>query len=92
MDGYYYGPEDNQGVHINSGICNRAFYLAATGIGGYAGDKAGLIWYAALRDTRLRPEASFPDFAQLTYINALNLFSESEATTVYNAWEEVGVF
>lgn len=92
MDDYYYGTEDNQGVHINSGICNRAFHLAATGIGGYAGEKAGLIWYAALRDTRLRPEATFPEFAQLTYINALNLFSEGEATTVYNAWEEVGVF
>lgn len=92
MDDYYYGSEDSQGVHINSGICNRAFYLAATGIGGYAGDKAGPIWYAALRDSRLSPQATFQEFAQLTYISALNLFSESEAETVYNAWKEVGVF
>ena len=27
--------DDNGGVHINSGIPNRAFYLAATAIGGY---------------------------------------------------------
>ena len=33
--------EDNGGVHINSGIPNRAFYLAATGIGGSAWDGAG---------------------------------------------------
>lgn len=92
MDDYYSGPEDNQGVHINSGICNRAFYLAATGIGGFAGDKAGHIWYAALRDSRLSPQATFQEFAQLTYISALNLFSEKEAETVYNAWSEVGVF
>ena len=92
MDDYYYGPEDNQGVHINSGICNRAFYLAATGIGGYAGDKSGPIWYAALRDSRLSPQATFQEFAQLTYISALNLFSEREAEIVYNAWSEVGVF
>ena len=26
--------DDNGGVHINSGIPNRAFYLAATGFGG----------------------------------------------------------
>ena len=31
--------EDNGGVHLNSGIPNRAFYLAATAIGGYAGKK-----------------------------------------------------
>lgn len=30
---------DNGGVHINSGIPNRAFYLAATKIGGYAWEK-----------------------------------------------------
>ena len=32
---------DNGGVHINSGIPNHAFYLAATGIGGNAWEKAG---------------------------------------------------
>lgn len=31
--------EDNGGVHLNSGIPNRAFYLASTAIGGYAGKK-----------------------------------------------------
>ena len=92
MDNYYYGEEDNQGVHINSGICNRAFYLVATGIGGYAGEKAGPIWYTTLRDQRLRPDATFLDFAQLTYINAWNLFPEGrESEIVRNAWWEVGI-
>ena len=27
----YTGTQDNGGVHINSGICNHAFYLYATG-------------------------------------------------------------
>ena len=35
-------------MHINSGIPNRAFYLAAVGLGGNAWDGAGPIWYAAL--------------------------------------------
>src|SRR4051794_10416314 len=39
---------DNGGVHINSGIPNRAFYLAATALDAHAWDKAGPIWYGAL--------------------------------------------
>ncbi|MGQ0669312.1 MAG: M4 family metallopeptidase [Actinomycetota bacterium] len=45
MRDYFSGPADNRGVHINSGIPNRAFYLASTEIGT---DKAAMIWYAAL--------------------------------------------
>ena len=33
--------EDNGGVHINSGIPNHAFYLAARRLGGFAWEKAG---------------------------------------------------
>ena len=50
---------DNGGVHINSGIPNHAFYLVATELGGNAWEKAGAIWYATLRDSRLQPTARF---------------------------------
>ena len=43
MDNYVHTNEDNGGVHTNSGIPNKAFYLVAHGIGGYAGEKAGPI-------------------------------------------------
>lgn len=46
MKDYYTGAADNQGVHINSGIPNKAFYLTAKDIGT---EKAGLIWYTALQ-------------------------------------------
>lgn len=36
--------EDNGGVHIFSGIPNRAFYLASVAFGGYSWEKAGKIW------------------------------------------------
>ena len=36
---------DFGGVHINSGIPNKAFYLVATDIGGYAWEAPGHIWY-----------------------------------------------
>lgn len=47
MRDYYAGPADHRGVHINSGIPNRAFYLVAQTIGT---DKAALIWYHALQN------------------------------------------
>lgn len=46
MNDYYHGPADNRGVHINSGIPNKAFYLVSMEIGT---DKATLIWYTALQ-------------------------------------------
>ncbi len=56
MNDYYTGSDDNQGVHINSGILNRAFYLVAMEIGT---DKATLIWYHALQ--KLWATAKFND-------------------------------
>ncbi|BAY08941.1 M4 family metallopeptidase [Calothrix sp. NIES-2098] len=56
MKDYFQGEEDNQGVHINSGIPNKAFYLTAIEIGT---DKATLIWYTALQ--KLWATANFND-------------------------------
>jgi Zn-dependent metalloprotease len=85
--------QDNGGVHINSGIPNRAFFLAADGFGGYAWDKAGPIWYTTLLDPGLksRPSATFPYFAQLTVANAGKLFGTEGTKVVTEAWHTVGV-
>jgi Zn-dependent metalloprotease len=92
MNDYVNTVDDNGGVHINSGIPNKAFYLAATEMGGYAGVKAGPIWYAALRDPRLKPDASFVQFARLTVINAEILFpGGQEQQIVRDAWTQVGI-
>jgi len=66
---------DNGGVHINSGIPNHAFYLAAMEIGGYAWDKAGRIWYLTLRD-RLRRAATFHKAAEITFRVAGELYGK----------------
>lgn len=47
MKDYYAGSADNYGVHINSGIPNKVFYLTSMDIGT---DKAILIWYHALQN------------------------------------------
>ena len=91
MAGYVETDQDNGGVHINSGIPNHAFYLAATKLGGYSWDKAGPIWYATLRDQALRPTANFADFANITVANANRLFGANDAKAVQDAWKQVGV-
>jgi Zn-dependent metalloprotease len=93
MKDYVQTADDNGGVHLNSGIPNHAFYLAATAIGGHAWERAGLIWYESLRDPRLRTTATFAQFARHTQSNAARLFghSSSEYTAVVDAWTKVGV-
>jgi len=73
------------GVHINSGIPNHAFYLAASKIGGYAWEGAGPIWYRALTSGKLGENATFKEFADLTIENA-----REHVGKVREAWKLVG--
>jgi Zn-dependent metalloprotease len=93
MSGFVHTAQDNGGVHINSGIPNRAFYLAAVEIGGHAWESAGQIWYQTLINPRLRPFTQFAGFARLTVLVAGQLFGSSslEVQAVRGAWDEVGV-
>src|SRR3954447_22843847 len=81
---------DNGGVHINSGIPNKAFHLAATALGGHAWEKAGPIWYGALTGA-LGPTSDFAAAAQATVDAAGQKFSTTEQDAVHSAWQEVGV-
>jgi Zn-dependent metalloprotease len=89
---YVEGTFDNGGVHINSGIPNRAFYLAATAIGGFAWKDAGAIWYRTLTQ-KVRPAFTFVECAEATIQAAQELFGAAakQVTAVQNAWAEVGV-
>jgi Zn-dependent metalloprotease len=93
MKGYVTTFKDNGGVHTNSGIPNRAFYLAATNIGGYAWDTAGRIWYETLCSPILSSRAQFKDFARLTVKTAQALYglNSTEQGGVRDAWNKVGV-
>lgn len=98
MDDYVELPDDNDpsndngGVHINSGIPNRAFSLLATAIGGNAWEKPGRIWYVTLTD-RLGQTSNFEEAATATVEVAGELFGSggSEQEAVQTAWQEVGV-
>jgi Zn-dependent metalloprotease len=92
MKKYVKTTADNGGVHINSGIPNRAFYLTAVEIGGYAWEKAGKIWYVTLCD-KLKPDSSFKDAARLTWAVAGKLYGKNspEQKAVKNGWKGVGI-
>ncbi len=92
MKDYQNTTYDNGGVHINSGIPNHAFYLAAVEIGGYAWEKAGQIWYVTLRD-KLQEKANFLDTALATIQTAGELYGSGspEQQAVRKAWEGMGV-
>lgn len=92
MKHYVHTAEDNGGVHTNSGIPNRAFYLVASSIGGFSWEKAGQIWYDTLTDPRLKRTADFSAFANLTVLNASHRYGAgNEAKAVADAWNQVGV-
>jgi Zn-dependent metalloprotease len=92
MDDYVHSGSDNGGVHINSGIPNHAFYLAATALGGHAWERAGQIWYDVLTGGELREDADFADFARLTVKAARERYGAGdEVQAVKKGWEEVGV-
>jgi Zn-dependent metalloprotease len=93
MDQFVNTFSDNGGVHINSGIPNYAFFHVATAIGGYAWEKAGRIWYDALRDSRIKPNTGFVRFARITYDIASRRFGPSslECQAVREGWAKVGI-
>ncbi|WP_394248644.1 M4 family metallopeptidase [Arthrobacter pityocampae] len=93
MADYVETTSDNGGVHINSGIPNHAFYLAATALGGRAWEGAGRIWYDAVLGGGIPTDCDFPTFAAATTAAAGARFGAAgrEAGAVADAWSAVGV-
>ncbi len=93
MSAFVHTSEDSGGVHTNSGIPNHAFYLAAIAIGGHAWEKAGSIWYHALRDPQVKPNSTFASFARATIRQAHALYGATspETNAMTDAWKQVEV-
>jgi Zn-dependent metalloprotease len=92
---YVYGPTDQNhdygSVHINSGIPNKAFYLVATAFGGFSWEKAGQIWWQAIRSGSIPPTCTFLQFANITVDSAKQVGGDDAAKTVRQAWKDVGI-
>jgi Zn-dependent metalloprotease len=91
MSRYVNTTSDQGGVHTNSGIPNKAFYLTAIAIGNNSWEVAGNIWYRTLLDPRLSATAQFQDFADLTADNANQIFGVPMRAAVVQAWRDVGI-
>jgi len=88
MSKLYTGPADRQGVHINSGIPNRAFVLTAKAIGGKAWDVSGRIWFDTM--VQLTTNSQFHDCARVSVqVAATHGAAAKKAVTA--AWKKVGV-
>ncbi|SDI00791.1 protealysin inhibitor emfourin [Agrococcus jejuensis] len=93
MADYVETTSDNGGVHINSGIPNHAFYLAATAIGGRAWEGAGLVWLDVLTNGSIDVRADFSAFAAATVAAAETRFGadSTQRAAIADAWDAVGV-
>ena len=89
MDDIYTGPADSGGVHINSGIPNRAFAALAKALGGHAWGTAGTIWYEAM--LQLSRTSQFKDLAAITAQIAGDRFDAATRKAVKAAWKKVGL-
>ncbi|GAA0035390.1 MULTISPECIES: M4 family metallopeptidase [Brevibacterium] len=93
MDGFVTTESDNGGVHLNSGIPNRAFALAATTVGGPAWETVGQVWYGVLTGPEITSKTGFSEFADLTIAEAAEQFGEGSDVhdAVVEGWQTVGV-
>lgn len=88
MSKLYTGARDRGGVHINSGIPNRAFVLTAKALKGNAWDVAGRIWYDTL--LQLTTSSEFVECAKLT-VQVATGHGAAAKSAVKAAWKKVGI-
>lgn len=91
MDNYYNGTDDNQGVHINSGIPNKAFYLATIILGI---DVTEVIWFETLK--RLWATSNFEDMLDVILEVTSTLMKnakipQNSTTVIEKAFSDVGL-
>lgn len=91
MDNYYSGKTDNQGVHIDTGIPKKAFYLCCLEI---RLAECALIWFETLKV--LRRTADFNDMLDVILrvteeLQREDKVSSSALETVANSFASVGL-
>jgi bacillolysin len=86
----YLGTQDNGGVHINSGIGNKAYYLFATAV---TKEKAESVFYRALTEY-LTKTSQFIDLRIAVVQSAKDLYgaTSSEASKAGDAFDAVGIY
>lgn len=85
--------DDFGGVHIYSGIPNKAFYTFSTGLKHYSWEVAGQVWASALYNSK--STTNFLEFAALTCKSVDQIYQGQDHTIVQNTlvkgWDAVGI-
>jgi Zn-dependent metalloprotease len=90
MKDLFTGPQDRGGVHINSGIPNRAFVLVAKALKGNAWNVAGRIWYDTM--LQLTTTSQIADCAKVSLqIASTPKYGAAAKKAVKSAWKKVGI-
>lgn len=86
----YIGNQDNGGVHINSGIGNKAYYLYATAV---TKDKAERVFYRALTEY-LTKTSQFIDLRIAVVQSANDIYgvNSNESVKAGEAFDAVGIY
>jgi Zn-dependent metalloprotease len=88
MDNYYYGSGDNYGVHINSGIPNKVFYLVSVSLGDTM--LAAKLWFEILKT--MVPNDNFETFKIKAINKAIELHGAALGEVhMINAFNQVGL-
>jgi Zn-dependent metalloprotease len=90
MRRYVKTSEDDGGVHINSGIPNKAFHDFAVSLGGNAWETAGQVWYTTLCN-ELSSNATFQECATKSHKVAKFMYGAAVADKLRAAWKAVGI-
>ncbi len=90
MKDLYRGQADRGGVHVNSGIPNRAFVLLAKALKGNAWDVAGHIWYDTM--IQLTTTSQIADCAKMSLqVAGTKKYGAAAKKAVKAAWKKVGI-
>lgn len=101
MNDYVNTTQDNGGVHINSGIHNRAFYNVATAANGSGNEiirplDVAILYYLTL--TKLAPMSTFRDcrrtllnVATTRFVGSPQNELDEKLTTIRDAYDAVGI-
>ena len=92
MNNLYTGSFDNGGVHINSGIPNKAFATYAVAVGGNTWTPNGpaAVWYQTATASGLSSTATFQQFRDLT-VQVAQRIAPATQNALVAAWQAVGL-
>jgi len=102
MNNYLEVDYDNGGVHLNSGIPNKVFYLFSIAVGGPSWKIPGQVWYKTISEARFGEierdphtgiydrVTTFQEFANASMVIVKRDFPQHEAKLL-DAWKQVGV-